>query len=497
MRGAAALLLSGALIIAAGSARADDEARVRAANLMRGYYDTNVKESLVDDRLDIDLGYKAVTAGIVFLSHTPSDYRLLDPSKYGPHKEGIRKRWVTFDHAPIEIRLGDSYATFGSGMVLRILEDQTVDFDNVVDGFYLEATPGILTVEGIAGTEHLNLEANDGRHTVKGISARIEPKTGYVLGVNGAVIDSLKGNEAAPGRDGLVGVQGNGILPGLGIDLNGEYAILRHTTEVEGRRNPAEGHGAYASARRSFGPFSVTLEGKDLLRFAHLFSVPPTVARQHTSTLLNRGSHVPNIRLNDERGVQTEVLWSLTQDVLLTGNWSHSEARHSNVPSKEFFGQAEVSWAGAHWIGYADETKEKVPEGFDRTDFERQTFGGDVNRAIGGGWAGEIGYETQGTHKLDLAQQSYRLPTVYRDNVATATLSKSPIHAWSATVEWTTDPTATRTSWVWLEWSVRLGVIGQITVGGGRLRGGQVCSGGVCRIVDPFEGGRVEFLANL
>lgn len=495
MRKGEVLLLSAVLLLAASAARAQDEARIRAANLLRGYYDTNVKESLIDDRLDIDFGYKMVSGGIVFLSHTPSDYHLLDPSKFGPHKEGIRKRWIAFEHDRFLARLGDSYATFGSGMVLRILEDQTVEFDNVVDGFFLQATPGIFTIEGIAGTRHLNLEANEGRTMVKGLSARVETKAGSTLGMNAAVIDSLKGTESAPGRDAVVGFQGSGTSPG-GIDFTGEYAILRHKTEAAGRRDPAEGHGAYVSARRSIGPVSITLEGKDLLRFKHDFSIPPTVARQHVSTLLNRGSHVPNIRLDDERGLQTEILWSMTPEVFLTGNWSRSEARHATLPSRELFGQIEVTWAGAHWTGYTDETKEKVPEGFDRTYFERLTFGGNFGRGLGNGWGMEVGYESQETHRLDLAQESYRYPTEYRDNVATATLSNSPTHTWSATIEWSDDPTAARDSWVWLEWGVRLGLLGQITIGGGRLRGGQVCSGGVCRLVDPFEGGRVEFLAN-
>jgi hypothetical protein len=350
-------------------------------------------------------------------------------------------------------------------------------------------------VEGITGTSHLNLDSVGSRTTVKGVSARLEPPNGFIFGVNGAVIDSLRQEEGTPGRDALVGVQGTARAPG-GIDLSAEYAILRHKTEVRGRKGPPEGHGAYASARANVGPVAVILEGKDLLRFQHPYSIPPTVARQHTSTLLNRGSHVPNIRLEDERGFQVEVLGSLSTDVMLTGNWSRSEARHATLPASEVFGQVDAEWLGAHWIGYADETEEKVPEGLDRTYFERITYGGDLSRAIGRGWAVEGGFETQGTQRLDLATASYRGPVQFRDNVGSFSLSKSPTHSWAVTIETTDDPEATRDSWVWFDWNIRLGALGQVTVGGGRLRGGQVCSGGVCRLVDPFEGGRVEFLAN-
>jgi hypothetical protein len=43
---------------------------------------------------------------------------------------------------------------------------------------------------------------------------------------------------------------------------------------------------------------------------------------------------------------------------------------------------------------------------------------------------------------------------------------------------------------------IRLGAAGQLTLSGGTIRGGMVCSGGICKFEDPFEGGRLEFLTN-
>jgi hypothetical protein len=480
-------------LLLANTTHAQDEARVRAANQLRGYFDTKSKESVVDNRLDIDFGYRMVNAGIVFLSHTPSDFSALDPNEFGPEKEGIRKRWVTVAQGPFEMRLGDSYASFGSGMILRIVEDPAVEFDNVVDGLHFVANPGRWTIEAISGTNHLNLKSTDPRSTVKGISARFEPANGFLIGVNGAVIDQLP--ETVPGRDALVGVQGNGTVPG-GIDFSGEYAILRKKTEQPDVANPGEGHGAYATARGSIGPLSLTVEGKDLLRFDHPFSIPPTAVRQHTSSLLNRGSHVPNIRLDDERGWQTEALFSLTSDIMLTGNWSRSEALHATLPASEGLGQIEATVLGGHGVGYIGQTKEMVPEGGDRVHFERITFGGDWLRPFGRGWSIETGFETQSTHKLDMLAADYQYPIEYRDQVASLSISRSPVHSWAATVEWSNEPTRDRDMWLWLEWNVRLGMLGQITFGGGQLREGQICSGGVCRNVKKFQGGRVEFLAN-
>ena len=493
------LLLSGlAASVLAASPRAEST-ELRAGNQLEVYYDTQVDESVVDDRLDVDLRYDRFSAGIVFLSHSASNYLKLDQNKFGPSKQGIRKRWVTASNGPFEVRAGDSYATFGSGLVLRIFEDQAVDFDNVIDGARAQVTHGALTFEGIAGTNSYG----EARTVVKGLSGRVEPRPGWLFGLNGAVIDTVSGDAPQPGRDGVASVQVDGGLPG-GIDLTGEYAVRRYTPERPGRATPADGHATYLAAHGGIGPFSFSAEAKDLLRFKHAYTTPPTVARQHASTLLNRGSHVPNIRLDDERGVQTEILWTPYSNLLLTGNWSRSEARHATLPARETFGQAELDWKGAHLVAYGAETEEKVRERADRVFFERITYGGDALRGLGRDWSLELGLETQGVQEQDLAKAFYQFPLQYRESLASITLAKAPRHSWAATVEWTDNPNDAsgsrggkeKDSWAWFEWTIRLGVAGQISLGAGSLRGGQVCSGGVCKQVDPFEGGRIELLTN-
>jgi hypothetical protein len=492
VRGArAALLGSLALLTATPHARAAD-ADVRGANQLQAYYDTNLNESLLDDRLDVDLRYDRFSAGIVFLSHTPSGPGI-DPNKYGPRSEGIRKRWITATYGPIEARLGDSYATFGTGLVINIYEDKTVNFDNVIDGARVAANWNDFTLEGIAGTNSIG----DPATAIQGLSARRSFADGWMIGLNGALIDSLDSTTSpgpSKGRDGIGGIEARGSLPG-GVGLIGEYAIRHYDPQRAGRRAPADGHGGYAAMNASFGRLALLLEAKDLLRFQHAYSVPPTVVRQHATTLLNRGSHVPNIRMEDERGFQAEATYALSPLVSITGNWSRSEARHAPLSAWETYGELQGDFIGSHWILRAAETEDTVPEGTGRVFFERITYGGDWMRELGP-WSMEVAFETQGVQSQDLARASYVPAVEYRDQAATVTLTRSPRHSWSVTTEWTDDPLRTRDSWIWAEWTIRLGLMGQITMGGGRLRGGQVCSGGVCKIVDPFEGGRVELLTN-
>lgn len=468
-----------------------EEADIHAANQLELFYDSNLDESVVDDRLDIDLTYGRFSAGLVFLSHSPSDHRLLDPNDFGARVEGIRKRWVMANADPFTVRLGDSYVNFGNGLVLRVFEDQSVDFDNVLDGVYVTADRSGFVVEGIAGTNSLGPE----RTIVKGVGGRYESDSGWLIGLSGAIIDSVDGTSPTPGRDEIAGVQASAYLPG-GIDVAAEHAIRRYKPETEGSRSPADGHATYLEANASFGPFTIFLEGKELLRFDHAYTTPPPVARQHTSTLLNRGSHIPNIRLDDERGYQAELMWTLTDDVYLTGNYSESEAQHDELPAWEAYGQVEADLLGGHWVVTAAETEEKIREGEGRTFVERISYGADYVRQLGESNSIELFYETQGVQLQELATADYRFPVTYRDHLAAVTFSMSPRNTWSATLEWSDSPTEVKESWVWIEWGIRLGTLGQLTLAGGSLRGGQVCSGGVCKLVDPFEGGRIELLTN-
>jgi hypothetical protein len=189
-------------------------------------------------------------------------------------------------------------------------------------------------------------------------------------------------------------------------------------------------------------------------------------------------------------------MWSPATEIYLTGNYSESEARHDSLPGWEAFGQIEMERFGGHWVIYGAETEEKIREGEGRTFLEHITYGADYVAELGDRLAVELLYETQATQQQDLATATYRHPLKYRDNIAAITLSAAPRHSWSATVEWTDSPLEKDDTWIWLEWNIRFGTLGQLTLAGGSLRGGQLCSGGVCKLVDPFEGGRVELLTN-
>lgn len=505
------------------STAAAQDLNYQVAGQLEGYYDSKWKETVLDNRLDAMVSHGPYALGASFISHSPSDFTRLDPNNFGPEIQGVRKRWLEARTENWDLRVGDSYATFGRGLALQIFEDQTVDFDNAIDGAAGRAAFGPAEIKFLAGTNSFGPAAQ----VLKAAHLGFALPAGFRAGAHGVWSDNLSGlSDARTGGDRLYG----GLLGGsLGrVDLYGEY-VLRDQRNAQGgpaqrvqEGNAAipEGHAGYANVNLNLGRVQVMAEYKDLLRYnlpqipredgtLQPFVNPPTALRQHNTTLLNRATHVANIRLDDERGGLVETYINLAERTQATGSFSRSESRHgknyrdlgllyrtNNFQAWEAYGELE-HWLGEHLevVLRADESEETIEEGGLPLFFERRTWGGTLAFPIVEKWSGDFTAENQAVQESNksLREEEF-LFHEYTNTLGTLTVSRSPNMAWAVTAEWTDDERQEDQTWVWGEWNLRLGERHQLLLGGGRLRGGQVCSGGVCKLVDPFEGGRIELL---
>jgi hypothetical protein len=479
------------------------ETTFQVGNDLEADYDSEIRESIIDDRFDLRVARGVYSVGATLLSHSPSDYGRLDPNDYGAQDQGIRKRWIEADAGDFFLRAGDSYATFGRGLVLNIFEDQTVDFDNVIDGVNARATGRGLEGEILSGTNSLG----DPEMVLKAGRIAASLPHGWKTGVHGAWSDYLAGAAGTrTGGDRLYGGLLQGAL-GPRVDLYGEYAMRDQRAATGGpsrdglgRRVP-QGHAACGSAGLNLGPVQLLAEGKDLLRY-NLPTVnnrawvnPPSVVPQHTTTLMNRATHTPNINFADERAGLAEAYLSLPGRSRVNAAYGRSRGRDSGQSAWEVSGEAETR-LGEHveLLLRGAETEETVREGADLVFFERVTWGGTVVMPMSDDWTLDLTVETQGAQESDARSRSYEFPVEYRDNVCILTISNGTGMSWGLTGEWTNDDRSDKNRWLWAEWNLRLGDRHQLSLGGGTVRGGQVCSGGVCRILDPFEGGRLELI---
>ncbi|MCA9756643.1 MAG: hypothetical protein KDA27_12640 [Candidatus Eisenbacteria bacterium] len=467
-----------------------DATQIQAANQFEFYYDTDVDESVLDDRLDVSASRGAFTVGVTFLSHSPSDPNVLDQNGFGPQVQGIRKRWFEVDGSDVRARVGDVYATFGRGLALQIFEDQTVDFDNVLDGFYGSISHGAFDLEVIGGSNSIG----EPFQTLKGAQGTVAIPGGFTFGLEGVLVDPLDTGAGDPlGSDRLGGAFLGGPL-GDYVDTYGEYVVRRYDPLQDDDEGLSDGHGAYANVTLYLGRLQILTEYKDFLRYVTENINPPTAFRSHTSTLLNRGSHIAALRFDDERGGFGEATLSLTDQTRLVGSWTKTEARHGYYPATEAYGEIEQWFGHSEIIFRMAETEEIIREGSSDIFFERITHSGTIVQPLSEYLSLDVTVETQGVQESNRDTQSYQFPLEYRDNIVSATLNKAPNMSWGLTYEWSDSPKEVDDAWLWADWNVQVGSRHQLSLGAGKLRGGQLCSGGVCKLVQPFEGVKLEFL---
>jgi hypothetical protein len=490
------LLGSAAACMGMSIARAQEATTFSAANQLEGWYDSENRESVLDDRFDLRVAHGPYAIGGTILSHSPSNPTTLDPNDYTTARQGIRKRWIEVSADAFALRAGNIYSTFGRGLALAIFEDQTVDFDNALDGFQASAQSERGEVEILGGSNAYN----ETGLVLKAARVGAALPFGWKSGLSGVWADQVEGSARLSG-DRLYCGSLQGALRSY-ADLYGEYVMRdQRGPEGEDSRIP-QGHAGYISANLYLGRVQVLGEFKDLLRYdlptvdTRAWVNPPTCVRAHASTLLNRGAHTPNIFPADERAGLAEAYLTVAEKTKVVASYARSKARHHPYASWETYGELEQWFGETEIILRADETEDTVQEGNNLLFTEHITFGGSLVYPLPAEWNLDLTAENQNTQESIRNADPLEPPVEYSGQVATMTISAPNGMAWAVTGEWTDKETELRQNWLWLEWTLRLGERHQLNLGGGRQRGGQVCSGGVCKLVDPFQGGRIELLTN-
>lgn len=479
---------AGLFSILASSAHSEDIV-TQARQELELWHDSDLDESVADERFDTFLGYGNFSLLATFLIHQPTNAARLDPSDYGESFEGVRKRTLEARVGPAVAQLGEVYTTLARGVGLQIIENQVVDFDNGIDGFRTAWEDPRFRVELLAGRNSFGTR----EAALKAGSVGWTGLSMLDLALHGVQVDSSADAAGrARGRDRIGGGELN-YRTAWG-DLHASYFTRRYDPPAEGD-SPPDGHGAYGAMSVYYGPAAVTLEGIDYRRYDWAYTIPPTGVRQHTTTLLNRTSHTVTFDPDDQRGYQAELLVNLFDgDLEVIANRAAGEDHDGELPYFEDYGQ--VQWTVLPSLiatGRAAETEETVDEGAKVVFFERITLGGNIYWSFADTWTLELDFETQKLQELDLATAEFTFPLQARDNILTVNLFHAPWLAVAVTHEWTNDPGETKDGWTFAEVNLQIMDRHQINIGGGSFRGGQLCSGGICRPLAPFTGARVNW----
>ncbi len=467
-----------------------------------------------------------------------------DPPEFGPNWQGMRKRYVEFARDGIELRAGDFFTLFGKGLAMNLFENRGINYDTGLDGLRGIYRNDYLTGIAAAGTMRYYDLINSNRietYSVKSAHAEVRPIDWIRLG--GSLV-SATGELPSPFgidhvradiREGMVTLKGlgfevfagyahkrsSGLRPGPGTTVNvferdgeGMYGSVAYTSEI--------GLGVtFEYKDYSFDPVDPG-ERTDVNRPTRMLPMqnPPIVHKEHSFYLLSRNPHI--IDFNDEKGMQLDVFYSLTPAITINLNGSVASRQNVYVmrsdgsfastsgdmgtllsldekysPWHELYADVEWYFDGQSYLraafNYRNESPydEYVKKAKHQTSTTLPVL---IEYVLDDEWSVTGQFEYQQYHDSTVPSNPDW------DNVYVAlTLSKSPTLAATVRMEATTDETdpSGKKFWAAGELSYRIKNSHTATISYGSERGGLVCSSGICRVVNPFDGVRLSLLTQL
>ncbi|NOY06537.1 MAG: hypothetical protein GXO82_07895 [Chlorobi bacterium] len=500
-------------------------------------YNAEYLENMANARLFMD----KFTMGVRFLYDAPHEY--------GPHFLGIQKRYVEFEDAGLQLRAGTYWTLFGKGLAMNLFENRGIYFDTGLDGLRATYRSDMLDVILAAGNLAYRDMIDTSRienYIVRGGTFAVRPLEEIEIG--GSFVDADGAFPPASFSSGGVGPKVKAEIPEInlalhafGFDLFASYARKKATIQETGSgpdydmvTRTSYGEGIYGSlAFASEDGWGFTFEYKDY-RFdvvdpftrvninrptrALPFQNPPIVFKEHAFTLLSRDPH--QIDFSDEIGMQIEVFYALTSQIVLNFNAS-AASRHKSYEmvngnlrtierdnkllpslSKEFspfyevYGELEWYFTDVSFLRAAFNRRFDAPyEELGGMTHEKSstTLPVKIEYELGDGYFLEGEVETQFFHDSFLVHTPD-----YTNLFLMVVLSRSPDWSVALRTEFSSiderDEPSGRSFWAFGEVTYRLTSTHTISIGCGTERGGVICSSGICRQVDPFSGVRFSVL---
>lgn len=469
-------------------------------------------------------------------------YEISDPIEFGRNFKGIRKRYVEYTGSDIiSVRGGNFYEVIGRGMTVNTFEQRPLAYDTDIDGARIifkqtfgKKKPVKIKAEVLGGDiEFVDYPNTDRVETYKIRDANFEITPIKFLTLGGNYVHA-KGS--IPSGNITTNIKAD--IPEAFLDFNlGGLQIFssyahKHTLTEPNSRYPvplsADGDALYSSASYSTAGWGVTLEYKNY-RFDVTnpnnqsnerptkmlpFQNPPTVVKEHTSTLISRNPHV--VDFNDEVGAQIEVNFVPNDDLTFLLNASvasrHYEYSYNDttdmytrIDRSDDFIPAFDNEFNPFWEVYLESEYYATKNIYARLGLSRQssvtfTYPRSVERIF----ATTIPLEFKYTFAKDLTaklifEQQWMNNSIrigekeYMNQFVALSLIKSPILTLTLNAEFTNDKEEAtgKKSWVQGEISYNINPANIVTVSYGSERGGLRCTSGICRYVNPFNGFRL------
>lgn len=491
------------------------------------------RKEFVENISDLRLGFDKLRIGLRL--------ELSDPPEFGLPYRGVRKKYVEYSTDGLMLRAGDLYALFNKGTSLNLFENRTLAFDTGVEGVLAEYRTSWLRAVVVSGAmdfvDPLTIANRSPRHetySLRGALAEFTPVRFVSFGAS-----MVSATAGIPNAFTLLVDDIKGEIPELFVSLRTEpidffasYTLRNVWTSRDIRWK--EGSALYSSLSHSGEGYGVTLEykdyrfdivdpsGADPFRLTRMmpFQNPPTVKKEHSYTSLSRSPHI--VDFNDEVGMQMEIFYQPTEGTTLSVGGSMASRHYRYIldrltfissrteegstllpslhPSRSPFW--EITADLEHFI---DAEGSYVKGGFDRRyDYTFFEFGSTSISMTGIPVTAQWMIDDEWSIKATVENQWINHSAYISDNVSydllfSIQLSRSPEWTIGVRREATTNPfePSHRSIWIAVDGSYRLGTAHTIAVTYGDERGGQICTNGICRQINPFSGFRFSMISQL
>lgn len=505
------------LFLATGLARAEgtNDFSIRVSNLLRWaqgdalIQGTQQQKNWFENVTDLSFSYKELQLGL-----RNAYYR---PSEFGEELGGVQSinfKYLEYTHSFVDVTIGNFYATVGRGLALNLYRDYTLNFDSNLSGIKVVVTTDKFSALAIRGRSYPSLgtltassvrEADLQGAMLKGTPVKGATLAGYYFMV--PFDSSLQSYPETRMPGGFLDLD----LP-LGVGLYAETALqyVDENHQAPGNRNPY--YGNYLALDYSIAGIGIVADYKDY-RFKKYaapnnstvrynaeplaYQNPPIVQREFTTNLLAKHPHVPV--LSDEVGFQVEATGSPMAPMSVTVNFSRSSSHRGNsllpslhqedYPFWQLFAETDYTFPAGHYLRLDLGMNEEIPN----LSSWPQKQGGALEGTYLLTKIYGLTAHVEVMHLKDLIKDQN-----YWESFLALTLSRSPLGSVTAIMETSGNPEENKNrigdQSVWYGAEMDLNIMKQhnLLLFVGQERGGLKCTSGRCRIVDPFDGVKLQ-----
>ncbi len=453
---------------------------------------------------------------------------LLNPEVFTPFPAGTslyvnpEKVQVGTERSWGSVVLGDAYVAFGRGTALNLNRNVDIDIDTSVQGAKALLRPGAWDVTLVAGTANRQQVFQDNpnigllpdyRHRIAGVRAERFGLGPFNLGAHGVWYDFVR----EPGFESLAGTpEADTLVGGLtaefvgigGFDGYVEYDAFGYGGDLALEDAPALGHGLYASTSAYPGRFVVLAEFKryvgvervNSLLTPELYEVAIAPTLEYERIVLE--DTAASLNSNDIWGGRVQVDMALVPGKVAP-YVSVATHRDLDLGGLHFNTVPETivhPMTGVEWID--GEFGLLLNGGYRHEDRDGSEFGADqlahvdlsLNFPLPGDFVGYVSGATRrfwwGINELQQAD--------FSDGESAYTLTWAKKVSLTGSLDWTANPLVTSTgnisetlyTAVEAQWKPQKAWT--LKAFYGAQKAGIRCSGGQCRTLPGFEGGRIS-----